>query len=201
MKDYKEIVKEILDLNWDSLDEEDLQKVMILSGYSALEFADSLRLTLKLYPKNESLKEMASEELKVSNLSFGDYNKRGDHSEFLWHFINKYILTKKFPNLKIAGENYMARVEELSPEVRVMSIVSREKELPGIFTRVLTAEKWAIEGLPEFKYYLERHIFLDSHEGGHADMLNNFKVDNKVSDFYKIRLEMYRNVPKLFVLR
>ena len=92
VENYKTVVKEILDLNWDSLNEEDLQKLMILSAYSALEFADSLRLTLKLYPKNGSLNEMADEELKTKNLSFGDYDKVGDHSQFLWYFTEKYLL-------------------------------------------------------------------------------------------------------------
>lgn len=198
VENYKLVVKSILELNWDSLEEEDLQQLMILSAYSALEFAESLKLTLRLYPRNSSLKEMADEELQTNNLSFGDYNKTGDHSQFLWHFINKYDLIKKFPALKKHGEDYIKKVKDLPQEVRVMSIVSREKELPGIFTRVLTARKWKTKGLAEFKYYLERHIFLDSHEGGHADMLSKFKIDNAVAEFYKIRFEMYKSIPKLF---
>jgi len=127
-----------------------------------------------------------------------DYKKRGDHSQFLWHSIDEYGLIKKFPDIKEAGEEYMKKVKSLSPEIRVMSIVSRENELPGIFTRVLTAKKWKAEGLPEFRYYLKRHIFLDSHKGGHADMLSDFKIDNRVAIFYKIRLDMYKSIPKLF---
>jgi len=198
MEDYKLVVKEILGLNWESLNEKELQKLMILSAFSALEFADSLRLTVNLNPKNSSLKKMADEELNTENLSFKDYHKRGDHSQFLWHFIDKYALIQKFPYIKKAGENYIKKVKTLSPEIRVMSIVSRENELPGIFTRVLTAKKWQAHGLPEFKYYLKRHIFLDSHEGGHADMLSAFKIDNRVADFYKIRLEVYKSIPELF---
>ena len=198
MEDYRSVIREILDLNWESLDSEELQKLMILSAFSALEFADTLRLTVKLNPKNNSLRKMADEELNTDNLSFKDYKKRGDHAQFLWYFINKYNLTQKFPDIKKAGEKYIKKVKSLSSEVRVMSIVSRENELPGIFTRVLTAKKWKAEGLPEFKYYIKRHIFLDSHEGGHADMLSNFKIDDNVANFYKIRLEMYRSIPKLF---
>ena len=125
VENYKAVVKEILDLNWDSLNEEDLQKLMILSGYSALEFADSLRLTLKLYPKNGLLKEMADEELKTKNLSFGDYDTVGDHSQFLWYFIEKYLLIKKFPDLRKQGDEYIKKIKNLPEDVRVMSIVSR----------------------------------------------------------------------------
>ncbi len=196
--DYKSIVREILSLNWESLEEEDLQKLMILSAFSALEFADSLRLTVKLNPKNSSLRKMADEELNTNNLSFGGHSKPGDHSQFLWHFIDKYGLMEKFPDIKKAGEDYIKKVTSLPNKTRVMSIVSRENELPGIFTKILTAKIWKAKGLPEFKYYLERHIFLDSHEGGHADMLRDFKIDNSVADFYKIRLDMYRSIQKLF---
>ena len=192
------MVKKILDLNWRSLGEEDLQRLMILGAYSALEFADSLRLTLKLYPQDSLLRKMANEELQINNLSFGDYNKVGDHSQFLWHFIDKYGLIQKFPSLKKHGEDYIKKVKKLPKGVRAMSIVSRENELPGIFTKILTAKKWKVAGLPEFKYYLERHIFLDSHKGGHADMLRKFNINNEVGQFYKIRLEMYRGIPNLF---
>ena len=141
MEDYKSVIKEILGLDWESLDGEELQKLMILSAFSALEFADTLRLTVNLNPKNSSLRKMANEELNTDNLFFKDYKKRGDHSQFLWHSIDEYGLIKKFPDIKEAGEEYMKKVKSLSPEIRVMSIVSRENELPGIFTRVLTAKK------------------------------------------------------------
>lgn len=198
MGDYKKVIKEILGLTWDSLDEEDLQRLMILSAYSALEFADSLRLTLKLNPSNSALKEVVGGELQTKNLTFRDYNKMGDHSQFLWYFIKKYNLMQKFSNLRKVGEEYVKRVKSLPDEVRIMSIVSRENELPGIFTRIIGAKKWKGKGLPEYKYYLMRHISLDSCKGGHADLLSNFKVDNRVAEFYKIRLEMYKSIPKLF---
>ncbi len=195
---YKKVVKQIRELKWDSLNSKDIQRLMVLSGYSALEFAESLRLALELNPDNQSLQEMAKEELKADNLSFGDYNKHGDHGEFLWHFIKKYGLDSRNPDLQNVGETYMQRVRALGPEVRVMSIVSRETELPGIFTKILTANNWRAKGLPEFRYYLERHVALDSAEGGHADMLRSMKVDDRVVDFYRARLDMYRILPKLF---
>ena len=199
MANYQELVKEIRDLRWDSLDQNELQQLMVLSAYSALEFSESLRFTLQRNPNNHALEEMAREELKTDNLSFGDYNLRGDHAEFLWHFINKNSLLERYPSLRQVGEKYMTEVRSLSPETRVMSIVSRERELPGIFARILTAPQWGEVGLPEYKYYLERHIALDSAEGGHADMLANMLVDDSVADFYQARLNMYRCLPVLFI--
>lgn len=198
MTKYQELVKEIRNLHWDSLNQNELQQLMVLSAYSALEFGENLRLTLQRNPSNHALEEMAREELKTDNLSFGDYQQRGDHAEFLWHFINKYSLLQKNPALQEVGEKYMTEVRSLPPETRVMSIVSRERELPGIFTRILTAPQWEAIGLPEYKYYLERHIALDSAEGGHADMLADMPVEDKVVDFYQARLDMYRCLPRLF---
>lgn len=198
MENYKSYVNKIINLNWESLDQEDLQKLMILSAYSALEFAESLRKTVEMNPNNHALKEMADEELKTDTLSFEDYKEKGDHSDFLWHFIEKYNLFDKFKSLKEIGEAYIEKVRNLPDEIKVMSIVSREQELPGIFNKILTSKNWEADGLKEYKYYLEQHIELDSAEGGHADMLSNFDVDDKVSEFYKVRLEMYEAIPKLF---
>jgi len=198
MVSYKSVVKKIVNLKWGSLDEEDLQKLMILSAYSALEFAESLRITVKMNSKNKALKEMAEEELNTDNLSFEDYNVKGDHFKFLWHFINKYGLLKKFGSLEKVGETYMNHVRKLPKKVRVMSIVSREEELPNIFARILTTKNWKAEGLKAYRFYLKEHIALDSDEGGHADKLKNMKVGNEVADFYRIRLEMYKCISNLF---
>jgi hypothetical protein len=197
MEDYKEIVEKIKNLHWNSLNGEELQQLMILSAYSAIEFAESLRITLNQHPNNETLKEMASEELKTATLSFEDYSKVGDHAEFLWHFINKHKLLEKYPRLKEIGEKYLENIRKLSNEIKVMSIVSREQELPGIFENILTAKKWEALGLQAYEYYLKQHIILDSKEGGHADMLKDFKINNDVSAFYLIRLELYKSIPEL----
>lgn len=193
---YKDLVKQIRDLRWENLDEKDLQRLMILSGYSAREFGDSLRTTLRVHPNNPALEEMASQELNTDNLSYDDYNRSGDHADFLWHFIAKHGILQH--NLVTIGSSYIRKVDGLSDEVKVMSIVSREQELPGIFQRILTAPKWKAPGLPEFEYYLKTHIALDSAEGGHADMLKGFVVDDRVTPFYEARLDMYRALPKLF---
>ena len=193
---YKNIVKQIQDLRWQNLGDGDLQRLMVLSGYSALEFAKSLRLSLLLHPENHALQEMAREELQTDNLTYGGYQKRGDHADFLWHFIRENELVQE--DLRVVGRDYMRRVDALPDETVVMSIVSREQELPGIFTRILTAPRWQAPGLPEFKYYLQRHIALDSAEGGHADMLRGMPVDDRLIDFYRARLDMYRSIPALF---
>jgi hypothetical protein len=198
MKKYKNIVGQIRDLPWPKLSSRGLEISMVLGAFAALEFAGSSRIALVLYPDSPAFQELAAGELDTDNLVFGGYNQRGDHAAFLWHFIRKHKLVEIYPEAVAAGEQYLADIRTLSREVRAMSIVSREHELPGIFNRILQATDWSTPALQAFRYYLERHIELDSGEGGHADLLSGFEVTDAVADFYEFRLKMYRCIPTLF---
>ncbi|MSR71625.1 MAG: DUF3050 domain-containing protein [Candidatus Taylorbacteria bacterium] len=195
---FENLVENIKRLAWEKLSGQELQTVMILSAYAAREFAESLRIALGLYPTSHVLREMASEELQTSNLRFEDYAREGDHGDLLWYFIGKYKLTEGNREAVAVGEKYFETIRQLSPEIRAMSIFSRERELPGIFTRILEAKDWSQVGLSAFQYYIEEHIRLDSKDGGHADMLADFTVTDEVTPFYRARLDLYRCLPKLF---
>lgn len=196
---YKETVDKIKNLNWDQLSGLELQQLMVLSGFAATEFAESLRIAISLYPENESMIEMSKGELKTNNLSFDGYNKTGDHAEFIWHFIKQNKLDSNCPaEILLSGKKYFDNMKRIPEEVRAMSIFSREKELSGIFAEILKAKDWSLNGLSAFKYYLKTHIELDSCEGGHADMLSEFEIDNRVEEFYQARLNLYRCIETLF---
>jgi hypothetical protein len=195
---HKQIVRAIAGLTWENLSTTELQELMVLSAYAAREFAESLRIALEIYPKSIEFQEMALGEINTENLKFGGYKKSGDHADFLWHFINKHRLADLYPDAQRAGERYLAQVQGLPKEVRAMSVVSRERELPGIFRRVLEAKDWSAQGLDAFRYYLAEHIHLDSMEGGHGDLLAGFGVTEEVGAFYQIRMDMYRCIPNLF---
>jgi hypothetical protein len=196
---YTKIVNQIKGLHWELLDKGDIVRLMILSHYAAEEFAESLRIALRLHPGNLGLREMAVGELRTTNLRFGTYCAKGDHSDFLRHFIVAHdLLTWTGEATKQAGREYRAKVSELPREVRAMSVVSRERELPGIFGRILEAKDWSGGVLPAFRYYIEEHIRLDSMEGGHADLLSDFVVTDEVTQFYEARLDLYRCIPALF---
>jgi hypothetical protein len=199
-RNYKQVVQEIKDLNWENLDSHDLQRLMHLSHVSAVEFAEALRIANRLYPEDGELKEMSAGELETQNLEFEGYKAPGDHAEFLQHFLEKYGLSND-PDLMNHGEEYLKACRQLPDEVRAMTIFSREEELSGIFERVLEAKDWSADGLPAFQYYLRKHIELDSHAGGHHDLTKKFPIDEKVAPFYEARLEMYKAIPKLFESR
>jgi len=196
---YTVIASVVRNLGWARLSGPELQSVMILSGFAAREFAESFRIALRLHQTSVNLKNVASEEIRTGNLQFEDYSEPGDHADFLWHFIGREELARVCPRETMeAGARYLSAVWTLPPEVRAMSIFSRERELPGIFSQVLRAKDWSALGLPAYRYYLKRHIYLDSREGGHAELLAGFPVDESVAAFWEARLDMYRCIPTLF---
>ncbi len=199
MKNYKHIVQKIVKLSWSKLTSRDLQNLMYLAYISAQEFAESLRSAIELYPDSKNLQMMALGELKTDNLSYEEYDNVGDHAEFLGYFIKKYsIKPDKFVSL--AGEFYIGECSKLPQVLRAMSVFSREEELPNIFGEILSAPDWTAPGLQAFKYYLEKHISLDTEEeSGHSDLVKKFILDERLAQFYEIRLNMYRCIPALFV--
>jgi len=143
------------------------------------------------------LQEMARGELKTGNLQYGDYEESGDHSEFLAHFLTKAGM-KISPEVAAAIAGYLEACRALPPEVRAKSVFSREEELSGIFEAILENEHWTTETLQAFRYYLQRHIELDREEGGHADLVSAYTIDDVVLPFYEARLNLYRVIPELF---
>lgn len=195
--EYKKVVEKIRELRWEDLEPQDLQQLMFLSLTSAKEFAEALRIAVRLYPDNRDLGIMVQGELQTDNLVFGEYSQMGDHADFLEYFLHKYNFTASNELMRVA-EQYLEQCHELSDEVRAMTIFSREEELPGIFQRILEAKDWDAPGLIEFRFYLERHIQIDTEVGGHHDLTKEFPVDDRVKEFYEARLQMYRALPNLF---
>lgn len=197
MSEYKRTVKEITDLNWQALDESQLQRLMYISYIAAREFAEALKIALEKYPKDPKLAEMAEGELKTDNLRFADYNVPGDHADFLEYFLLKAGF-KVDQSLAEATLKYLNACRGLDSKSRAMTIFSREHELNSIFEAILQNDHWKTTVLEAFKYYLQRHIELDTGEGGHADLTDQYPIDDSVLPFYTARLELYRVIPELF---
>ncbi len=193
---YKKTIARIMALPWQSLDEQGLLRLMMLSCMAAQEFAESLRIALGLYPDHQALRAMSRGELKTDNLRFGDYDRVGDHWEFLFYHLMAQPISDP-PDIAEAAVRYLTSVRRLTPAVRAMSIFSRERELEAIFGRILSAgqQHWQSSGtLLAFHYYLQRHIALDSEDGGHADLLSGMPVDDRVDEFYQARLKLYEPI-------
>ncbi len=188
-------MEQIASLPWSKLDKEGMLSLMVLSAYSAKEFAESLRIALDEFPYNPNLQKMAKGELGTDNLQFNGYTRHGDHADFLWDVIEKEKLKKKVsPKVFIVGEKYLQEVKKLPKELRAMSIFSREKILPTIYRNILKNKNWKEPALQAYQYYIKRHIELDAGKGGHGDSTAELPVTDEVEKFYSMRLNMYKNL-------
>ncbi len=189
---YKDKVKEIRELPWSRYHP---SSIALLGLFSAKEFAVSLRCALEVYPNDQQLKQMSEGELQTDNLVYSDYNKVGDHWEFLDHFVRRGFdfKFKEQIALEFGVGQYLRTVESMTSEERAMTVFSREYELPGIFFAIREAHPWGGFGYDFYRYYLSRHIELDSGEGGHGELTKKYKLNARVLDrFYTARLKMYK---------
>ncbi|MBT4856792.1 hypothetical protein HON52_01225 [Candidatus Uhrbacteria bacterium] len=191
---FKGSIAQIVKLPWDRMNPVDLA---FLSTVTGREFADSLRAGAEHYKNDGKILQMISEELQTDNLVYRDYSKKGDHVDMLLHFFDELKLWSKVSeSVKEAGIEYVKGMSALSGEEKMMCIISREKELPVIFTKIVDSHNWKDFGLGFYEKYLRDHIVWDGEEGGHADLVGHIDVDQKVLDsFWKLRLKMYEAVP------
>lgn len=191
---YKDKVRQIRHLPWSRYHP---SSIALISLFSAKEFAASLRCALETYPNDPQLKQMAEGELQTNNLVYSDYNKVGDHWEFLDHFLRRgsgrNFKFEEQKALEFGVGQYLRTVESMTSEERAMTVFSREHELPRIFLAIRQAHPWGGFGYNFYRYYLQRHIELDSGEGGHGELTKRYKLNARVLDrFYTARLIMYQ---------
>ncbi len=194
--DVENVISSIKNLAWDKMDPHHLVWAFCEMGK---EYSDSVRIVLKTYPNNDSVKKLAEEELDTNNLAFAGYSDKQDHYKFLEHFINKD--KQKFdsisPALKhalIEGESLIRRMSDYD---RSMTVFLREKRGQEIFKKILANHDFGKAGLDYFEYYIRRHIELDSETGGHGSLAEHFQISPNVAyNFYLSRLEIYKNCQK-----
>jgi hypothetical protein len=189
---YKQTIEEIKGINWKTFEP---LSIIIVSYFAAKEFADSLRVVLRAFPVAEDLHKMGDGELNTDNMQFGGYSFRGDHWQFLEHFLNATLREPISPLDHKANKRYRFYIDFLQSRDRGVTIYSREQELPHIFREILAAHDWEGLGLGFFQYYLNRHIELDSQEGGHADLVKSYPLSPDVlGEFWAARLKLYKEV-------
>jgi hypothetical protein len=195
---YKSFVKKIRALPFEDINAKEVQAIWYLSWVAAVEFAEALRLSQRLYPDHPGLQAMILGELETTNLALDDFQEPADHHAFLEHFLRKHgVMEEMEATLGEHAARYLAACRSLDDHTRAMTVFSREEELAGIFARFLDAKDWSAPGVYAFKHYLSTHIVLDSSDGGHHDLVSDFVVDDAVSPFYEARFESFRLIPTL----
>ncbi len=189
-------IEKIENLDWSKADP---KEIIYVSFFSAIEFAESLRQGASLY-SSLALDGMIKGELQTDNLKFEDYDQRGDHCEFLRHFIKKYYIRENTSySVASATNSYRGFCGELTKEERFETIISREHALPGIFQKILDSHDWEKLGFGFYAYYLREHIRIDSEDGGHGDLMKEMKIkmhEDVLKKFWKARYKMYKSLFK-----
>lgn len=195
---YREQIINALDsISFESLTQEELQQLMVIWVYLAQDYAEAIRLAIAKYPDNEGFQGLASGELHVTNLKYGDYAEAADHDAFLRHFVEKYGLFDKYPEAKAAGEKFLASTRRLSDDTRIMSVASRQSVRVDFFGDILNAAKWNLPGLPEFRYFLVMHMTSPATEAEHVGMIAEFPLKPEVLIFYSLFIKLCRTLPSL----
>lgn len=190
---YKESIQKIHDLDWSKAQPARIIKQAL---FFAKEFPGTARECGKTYSGIPEFESFIAGELDTDNLQFADYNQKADHYLFLDHFYHGKHDRGIYPEIsighdvcidamgrdklsfkkeEIACKQYLHFIENMYgtnayDDIMMATLVSREVSLKGIFQKILKAHDWDELGYGYYKYFLERHIELDSADGGHEEL-------------------------------
>jgi hypothetical protein len=198
-------VRLICTLNWRALDCSELVDVAWAYYYFSVQFRENVELARDLYPDDELLGELDRGERDTDNLSpwpgVAAAGERMNHDEFMRRaLLLTPIESNRKRRLESIGTNYLARVKATDTTSRVHSLASYENGgLMSVFLAILTAPTWDEPVLRAFKYFLERHIHLDSDpNAGHGALCRHLVPNHQVVapwlEFHRLLVDA---VPKL----
>ncbi len=181
MKSYQKHIVLINALDWSRIDP---LRIISVSLLFAQEFAMTVRSCSTIYQDSIVFRTFANEEIDTENLKYEDYQQRGDHWQFLAHFVGKIKSQANFISLgdllrfqwstALSFEpidQYLRLLADATPEQQMVTLVSREQALQGIFKKILGAHNWDARGYGFYRHFLERHLELDGEDGGHEDLM------------------------------
>jgi hypothetical protein len=184
---YTDVIRQICELNWRSIDQNELIDVAWAYYYFSVQFRKNLELALALYPNDDRLRELDRGERDTDNLSpwpgVAGAGERMDHDEFMRRTLALSPLDlERRRRLQAIGTSYLATVEAIQCTSRVLSLASYEDGgLASVFRAILTARAWQGPLLQAFQHFLTEHIRLDSDpEMGHGVLCRHLLPDREV---------------------
>jgi hypothetical protein len=204
---YKRVIGEIGSLQWTTLDSLDLNAVATAYYYFSIQFRENLQIAVELFPEDEKLQHLMTEECDTANLSpwpgVAAPGERMNHDEFM----RRALLLSPLPPdtmeaANIAGLAYLERSRGYAPKVRALSIGSYEDGgLEATFRAMLTAPEWDTPALQAFQHFLVEHIRFDHDpDHGHGALSRHLQADDRVLGLWEdFRDLLICAVPRLSV--
>jgi hypothetical protein len=184
---YSDAIQQICQLNWRSIDHNDLTDVAWAYYYFSVQFRENVELALALYPDDDRLRELDRGERDTDNLSpwpgVAGAGERMNHDEFMRRTLAlSPIDLERRRRLEAIGKNYLATVGTIQGPSRVLSLASYEDGgLASVFRAILTARAWQGPLLQAFQHFLTEHIRLDSDpETGHGALCRHLLPEREV---------------------
>ena len=184
---YEQVIDEICNLSWATLNEEDLIRVAWAYYHFSVQFRECLQIARDMYPDDERLLQLDRGERDTDNLSpwpgVARAGERMNHDEFM----RRTLELAKIPEigrivLSDIGTRYLKTIRAIDPKIRALALATYEDGgLERVFRAILTAPHWNGPLQQAFKHFLAEHIRFDSDpDQGHGALCRHLTPDGRV---------------------
>ena len=197
----EQAVASIVNFGWRNLSEAEMISATWAYYFFSVQFRENLELATEFFPEDNNLRKLLGEESDTDNLSpypgIAVPRERLDHDAFMRRALDLAPVTAaQRHDYEQAGARYLARVRDIEPITRALSISSYEDGgLEQLFIAMLTAPDHDHPTLRAFRYFMVQHIAFDSDPAqGHGQLSRQLPPSEDVVElwvaFQNILLEL-----------
>ena len=184
---YEQIINQITNLSWTTLNEEDLIRVAWAYYHFSVQFRECLEIAREMYPDDGRLLELDRGERNTDNLSpwpgVAKPGEKMNHDEFMRRTLELAKISEIGRIvLSNIGNKYLKTVRAIDPHIRALALATYEDGgLERVFRAILTAPNWKGPLQQAFKHFLAEHIRFDSDpDQGHGALCRHLTPDDRV---------------------
>ena len=202
---YERTIDEICNLNWVTLNEEDLIRVAWAYYHFSVQFRECLEIAREMYPDDQRLLQLDQGERNTDNLSpwpgVAAAGEKINHDEFMRRTL-KLASIPEIARLVLSdiGNRYLKNVRTIDRTSKALALASYEDGgLERVFRAFLKAPNWSGPLQRAFKHFLTEHIRFDSDpDQGHGALCRHLTPDNRVLPLWsEFRDMLVEAVPSL----
>lgn len=194
---FEYVIDDICNLDWRSLNREDLTSVAWVYYYFSIQFRENLEVARGLYPDDDRIFQLDQGERDTDNLSpwpgVALLGERLNHDEFMRRTLSLTPVTESRQRLlEGIGQSYLERVRSTDDVTKALTLASYEDGgLERVFGAILLAQDWGSPLLQAFRHFLTEHIRFDSDpEQGHGSLCRHLTPDQRVRPLWEAFQEM-----------